>query len=185
MHIPAISAAGKVSTKDDANIWRKGKDASCRCRYNQVHLFLPRACCHYSFLSHANVQISLPLVKAHSDLEDAVPVLKMQQVWEHSANGMEALSCGRDLAPKDPPSARSGPGWRVRQRLAGDWLGGWQDTWAACGTRVPPEHISKGCEMSRPRGAGMCPPAGQLRWHRKGSWDLLEHKKLCPPTYFW
>lgn len=123
MYILAISAAGEVSTKDDANIWHKGKDASCRWRYNQVHLFLPRACCHYSFLSHANVQISLLLVKAHSDREDAVPILKTQRVWEHSANGVEALSHGRDPAPRDPisPSPHSGPSLAFFFGFLGNW----------------------------------------------------------------
>lgn len=49
--------------KHAANVWQKGKASGCRCRYNQVHLFLPRACCHYSFLSHANVPISPLLIK--------------------------------------------------------------------------------------------------------------------------
>lgn len=198
MYILAISAAGEVSTKDDANIWHKGKDASCRWRYNQVHLFLPRACCHYSFLSHANVQISLLLVKAHSDREDAVPILKTQRVWEHSANGVEALSHGRDPAPRDPisPSPHSGPSlaffWFLGKLVesmngcgggwaggfGGGWLGGCRDTWAA---RRP------GCCWSAsPKAARCLVPAGlawplllgQLRRCRRGFWDSLERKKL-------
>lgn len=201
MYILAISAAGEVSTKDDANIWHKGKDASCRWRYNQVHLFLPRACCHYSFLSHANVQISLLLVKAHSDIEDAVPILKRQRVWEHGANGMEALSHGRDPAPRDliSPSPHSGPlvafflaswetggeyewfwwrlGWRVRRGLAG----GLQGHLGSPQTRVLLECIFKGCEMSRPRGAGVAPLAWAAALMQKGLLGFPGAQKIALP----
>lgn len=151
MYILATSPAGKVSTKDNANTWRKGKDASRRCRYNQVHLFLPRACCHYSFLSHANVQISLTLVKAHGVLEDTVPILKTQRVWEHSSNGMDAFpwqgpGTQQPHLPRSPLGALGCnffllPGKLVENAtgFGGGWAGGcgrgWPgahgDTWTA------------------------------------------------------
>lgn len=50
IYILAITAAEKVSTKDKASIWHKGKDNSCRCRYNQVHSssLMPAAIAHSS-----------------------------------------------------------------------------------------------------------------------------------------
>ena len=174
MYIPGRAAAGKASTKDSANIRQEGKGASCRGRYDQVQLFLPRACCHYSFLSHANVQISLRLVRAHGDLADRAPVPKAQRAWEHSANGVEALSRARDPAPRDPISPRpsSGPSVAfssVSWETGGEWEGFWwrlgwsvqhglgggcRGTWAAAGAPL------QGAEMPCPCGAGICPPAG-------------------------
>lgn len=194
-YVLAVSAAGKISTKDNANIWRKGKDASCRCRYNQVHVFLPRACCHYSFLPHANVQISLPLVKAHGVSEDTVPILKTQRDWEHSTNGVEALSCGRDPAPRDPISPRPhsvaifSAFWESVVEIANGFGGGWaggssRAGWGAAGapgTRVPPERISKGHKMSGPHGAGMAPLAGAAALTQKGLLGSPRVQKVALP----
>lgn len=171
-----MSAAGKVSVRNGASIWQEGKDSSCRWRCNQVHLFLPRACCRYSSLSHANVQISLLLGAAHGGLEDEGNILTKQQGWEHSSEGLEAPSCSKDPATRHPKCPFSPlfppllPGKLVKNTKGsgGGWAGGCSRGWlGATGRSGQPvgismllEHISEGCEMSHPCRARMSPLAG-------------------------
>lgn len=183
VYIPAAAAVGKASTKDNANIWRKGKDAGCRCGYDQVHLFLPRACCHYSFLSHANVQISLVLVQARRDIEVPVPVLKRQWLWQRDGDSPMAGPAPRAQLPRAPLrplccffSCFLGSWWAMRRAVVAlGWRGG-----GAGGTQSGAllERTCTGCAGARPHGLAWPLLPGQPMQCRKGFWDPLERKNL-------
>lgn len=188
VYIPAAAAVGKASTKDNANIWCKGKDAGCRCGYNQVHLFLPRACCHYSFLSHANVQISLVLVQARRDIEAPVPVLRRQRLWQRDGDSPMAGPAPRARLPRSPLrplccffSWFLGSWWAMRRAVAAlGWRGGGLAGRRAGRCWSAPAQAARGLVPMGWRG----PSRWGSRCNAERAFGIPWSAKTCPPTYF-